>query len=334
MKNTFQLATTFLFFSSIAFAANEEVASTYASVAEPKIIITNMMPGGNASSALFHILFSNGKLVHKRGVLRAKQNSPFEGGQGGVRGIPHKRNTATANPTVWIELVNVKPFAGEKIDLSLHVGGGDAPVDNLFGLGFELHYSDGTYLVFNNPGDAQAGDFLQPDVYSFTRHEPENKIFYLAVSRKRGVQGQKGEGVALVLPVSISPDAPPGWKTCFAITNVIANDPNGGAIQIDAGPVVCLEVGEPAVEVVPNPITPNDDSYNDDVEFKRDGGIPENWVIVIMDRTGRIIRRLTNGANRWDGRNEEGLLMLPGAYLYVIRDGDRVVKRGVLGIIR
>lgn len=245
-----------------------------------------------------------------------------------------RTNAGFTNPTVWIELPNVKPFAGERIDLNLHVGGGDAAVDNLFGLAFELHYSDGAYLIFNDPDDAQAGDFLQPDVYSFTRHEKEARIFYLAVSRKRGAQGQNGEGVALVLPVSISPDAPPGWETCFAITNVIANDPNGGTIQIDAGPTVCLQVGEPEIEVEPNPITPNDDSYNDEVVFKRDGGIPADWAIVIMERTGGMIRRLTNGANRWDGRDEAGRLMLPGVYLYVIREGDRVVKSGVLGIIR
>lgn len=241
---------------------------------------------------------------------------------------------AAANPNVRIEIPNTQPFVSERIDLSLHVGTADLPVSNLFGLAFELRYSDGTYLQFANPSDALAGDFLQPDVYTFTRHEPENKVFYLAVSRKRGAIGQNGDGISLVLPVSIASNAPPGWQTCFAISNVIANDPNGTPLAIDAGPTVCIQVSEPQVDVLPNPITPNDDGYNDQVEFRRDGGIPTDWTITIMERTGNIIRTLLNGANVWDGRDETGKLMLPGVYLYVIRDGDRVVKQDILGIIR
>lgn len=241
---------------------------------------------------------------------------------------------AAQSPAVFIEALTVEPFAGEAIDLSFRAGSPDAPVSHLFGVAFELSYSDGTYLIFNTPEDALAGDFLQPDVYTFTRHEPANRVFYLAVSRKRGATGQSGSGIVLSLPVRVSEEAPVGWQTCFTLRNIIANDSLGTPITLQPGPTVCIRVSEPEVEVVPNPITPNDDGYNDEVEFRRDGGIPPNWVIQIMDRTGLVIRQLSNGEDRWNGRDEQGKLMLPGAYLYTIRDGKRLVKRGVLGIIR
>ena len=239
-----------------------------------------------------------------------------------------------ASPQVRIEVANTKPFAGERVDLQFRVGTPDAAVDNLFGVGFELHYSDDRYLDFSATTDAIAGAFLRPNVYTFTRHEPDQRVFYLAVSRKRGADCANGDGVVLTLPFSITADAVPGWQVCFAIRNVIANEPDGTPLALEAGPELCLQVGEPAVEVVPNPITPNGDGYNDDVEFKRDGGIPAAWQIRIMDRNGILLRTLTGGANRWDGRDADGRLQLPGVYLYVIRDGERVVKRGVLGIIR
>lgn len=245
-----------------------------------------------------------------------------------------KSQNLLANPVLRINVATTTPFAGTAIDLAFHLGSPDSPAADLFGIGFELHYSDDRYLVFNPPNDAVAGDFLQPDVYTFTRHEPERRIFYLAVSRKRGAPGQDGEGIVLTLPLRLAEDAVPGWEVCFQIRNVIANNAGGTPLTIESGPAVCLTVGEPAVEVVPNPITPNGDGMNDVVEFKRDGGIPADWVIHIMDRNGIILRTLTGGADRWDGRDADGRLQLPGVYLYTIRDGERVVRRGVLGIIR
>ncbi len=242
-------------------------------------------------------------------------------------------NASAQAPRVTIEAPELRQLAGARVELNFRAGALDNPVQNLFGLAFELHYSDATHIVFDNPSDALAGPFLQPDVFTFTRHEPENRVFFLAVSRKRGAAGQNGDGIALTLPFTISENAPPGAKICFTIQNVAANTPDGTPLQFEAGETVCLEVIEPVIEVVPNPITPNNDTYNDEVEFKRDGGWPVEFSVRIMDRTGRIIRVLENGENKWDGRDSAGRLQLPGVYLYTIHDEGRVVQRGFLGII-
>jgi gliding motility-associated-like protein len=91
---------------------------------------------------------------------------------------------------------------------------------------------------------------------------------------------------------------------------------------------------EDVFEVIPNPFTPNDDGFNDQVEFKRGDDIPEGWVIIIMDRIGREIRRLDNGARYWNGRNESGFLMLPGSYLYIVLENKKILHRGLVQLIR
>jgi gliding motility-associated-like protein len=233
-----------------------------------------------------------------------------------------------ANAAATISLQPISPVAaGSPIVLNVMVGGSAESVSGLFGLSFELVYSDDTYLEFIEPVVAEAGP------YTFTRHEPANRILYLAVSRKRGADGQDGSGTVLTVPVRIKENAPPGWQTCFAIRNSSANDSSGAAIPLLNGAPMCVVVAQQGLTVVPNPFTPNGDGSNDLVEFRREGGFPVDWEIVIMDRAGRLIKRLDSGENVWDGRDEQSRTMLPGTYLYVVRSATQVVNRGLLWLI-
>ncbi len=99
-------------------------------------------------------------------------------------------------------------------------------------------------------------------------------------------------------------------------------------------PVDPDEPEDPIFEVVPNPFTPNDDGFNDWTEFKKGDDIPQDWNISIMDRAGRLIRYLTNGENIWDGKDKSGKVMLPGIYLYIISNGNRIIHRGLIQLIR
>ncbi len=90
----------------------------------------------------------------------------------------------------------------------------------------------------------------------------------------------------------------------------------------------------PDFQVVPNPFTPNDDGLNDWTEFRKGDGIPDTWVISIMDRTGRLIKNLRNGEAIWNGTDEAGMTMLPGTYLYIIYDGEQAIHRGLIQLVR
>ena len=87
-------------------------------------------------------------------------------------------------------------------------------------------------------------------------------------------------------------------------------------------------------EVIPNPFTPNDDGYNDWTEFRKSEGVPENWMISIMDRTGRLIKHLQRGEKVWNGMIDSGQLALPGTYLYIVFDGKQAIHRGLIQLVR
>jgi len=107
----------------------------------------------------------------------------------------------------------------------------------------------------------------------------------------------------------------------------------------EPGPVDTLdpvdpEPVEPIFEVVPNPFTPNDDGFNDWTEFKKGDEIPQDWNISIMDRTGRLIRNLTNGETIWDGNDNSGNLAFPGFYMYIVSKSNRIIYRGIIQLVR
>ncbi|MGH7455183.1 MAG: hypothetical protein ACRENG_27760, partial [bacterium] len=208
---------------------------------------------------------------------------------------------AMAGAPLNIQLSPGSVLAGSPFKLSVMVGSPAAPVTELFGLGFELRYTPSPYFRPIAPVQIQPGAFLQPNTYNFIRHEPDNAVFYLAISRKRGAPGQSGAGEVLALNFEVTAEAPPGTRICFSLANIAANDSAGNVIALQAGPAACLNVDDLPIVVVPNPFTPNDDDSNDRVEFRRDGGIPPDWVIRLMDRAGRTVRLLTGGANTWDG---------------------------------
>ena len=91
---------------------------------------------------------------------------------------------------------------------------------------------------------------------------------------------------------------------------------------------------EPVFEVVPNPFTPNEDGFNDRIEFRQGVALPQAWNISIMDRAGRMIKHLSHGERFWDGKDEGGQFMLPGCYLYIVSNGSRAIHRGFIQLIR
>ncbi len=90
------------------------------------------------------------------------------------------------------------------------------------------------------------------------------------------------------------------------------------------------------ISVMPNPFTPNEDGYNDEVVFL----IPESSEIdidiYIYDIYGRLIDELKSGNSRitWKGMSKEGTPQEPGIYFYHIKKGSNELKSGTITLIR
>ncbi len=87
------------------------------------------------------------------------------------------------------------------------------------------------------------------------------------------------------------------------------------------------------VVLSPNPFTPNGDGVNDIIGFYFDEINNDPVKIKIFNRKGRMVRTLDN-VTTWDGKNDDGNLMLPGLYLWQVEIGGIVRKKATAVLAR
>ena len=89
--------------------------------------------------------------------------------------------------------------------------------------------------------------------------------------------------------------------------------------------------------VQPNPSTPNGDGFNDRVEFNFEQFEVDQPDLKVFDIHGKKIIQLDAPIGQsfwWDGRDNTGRLVLPGAYLYIFSDRSKAIARGCVVIAR
>jgi hypothetical protein len=95
--------------------------------------------------------------------------------------------------------------------------------------------------------------------------------------------------------------------------------------------------------VVPNPFTPTGDDVNEITIFDWPNMTTEGATITIFTKRNIPVRRYELPAQleygdvvgrAWDGRDENGLLMPPGLYIYVVESDGRVVCNGTITLLR
>ncbi|MGH7492362.1 MAG: gliding motility-associated C-terminal domain-containing protein [bacterium] len=89
--------------------------------------------------------------------------------------------------------------------------------------------------------------------------------------------------------------------------------------------------------VRPNPFTPNQDGYNDVVEFNFAGMDLDSPTLHVFDVNGVPVWMNAPHAGKiytWDGRDENGRELQPGVYLYTLRDHGANVASGLVVIAR
>lgn len=112
--------------------------------------------------------------------------------------------------------------------------------------------------------------------------------------------------------------------TIFAFADTIERSVNL-ALTIDPIPI----------ELKPkNQFSPNGDGIDDVWVIEEIFEVP-NYTVVVFDRSGKEVFKAQPYKNDWNGKNRNGVDLLPTTYFFTIKDGDgRVVKTGSLNLLR
>jgi hypothetical protein len=109
-------------------------------------------------------------------------------------------------------------------------------VTNLFGVSFELNYTNTAYIDVVTPtlSNVLPGPFMGNDVvFAFNVDETSGKIG-IGVSRKLGQSGGSGSGVVASIRFKSLLSTPPDTQVELTLTNVSASDSSGAAILLPA----------------------------------------------------------------------------------------------------
>jgi gliding motility-associated-like protein len=100
-----------------------------------------------------------------------------------------------------------------------------------------------------------------------------------------------------------------------------------------------VEPSEPpeAVSVTPNPFTPNNDGFNDAVNFSFSEMLTSPAEVVIFNISGKRVRRLStpNGDGfKWHGVDDDGRPLEPGVYIYLVKANGKNISNGTVTLMR
>lgn len=98
-----------------------------------------------------------------------------------------------------------------------------------------------------------------------------------------------------------------------------------------------VRIKYPRLIVRSNPFTPNDDGFNDEVEFNFEQFDVENPNLKIFDMHGKKVREFDIPNNKrfiWNGSDSNRTPLLPGIYLYIFSERNKAIARGCIVIAR
>ena len=211
-------------------------------------------------------------------------------------------------------------------------------VENLFGLAFELLYSEG-HLV--SPISIVYDKFADTGLVHLS-HQEYGKIC-IGVSRKGDQEYIKPSDTVVQINMKGYKTAPKGTLVNFSLHNVVAVDPQGNPINFNVENynfIVSVESPNENPDDIPASFQlfqnyPNPFNPETHIRFQ----IPKQTLVTlkIFDVLGHEINTLCNGKKpggsyqvNWDGRNNEGKKVTSGIYIYRIQAGEFVESKKMI----
>ncbi len=233
-----------------------------------------------------------------------------------------KPGLAQTNPA-FLRLVAVfDPDKPNELVLELHA----QQARDLFGLSFGLNYASLPGLKFLS---VQPGELFQGDVLSFNKHDAGSKTVWLGLSRKAGAKGSNRDGIIARFLFQQEKHNNNIQTEKIELLQLEANSSTGNDIIVmqkkstvessAATEDATLPLAYALWQNSPNP-------FNPETTIRYSLRRSTNVLLTIHDTLGKHVRTLHAGfANAgshsvtWDGKNEQGLPVASGFYLYKIK---------------
>jgi len=202
--------------------------------------------------------------------------------------------------------------AGSEFVVDVNIGDNTNPISNLFGVSFELNYTNTTFIDVVAPANANVtpGPLLGNDViFVFNVDEPSGKVS-IGVSRKAGQAGVNGNGVVARVKFKSLAATPNGTTVTFDLRNVTANDPPGNAIALAAASAT--------ITITSGIIVWPGDTNNDKIVNQAD-------VLPLGVHWNQTGPKRPNASSAWIG--QPAISWSPIAATYADANGDGVVNQ-------
>jgi len=196
--------------------------------------------------------------------------------------------------------------------------------ENVAGAQFVIQY-DPALLEFV---EINLSDFSANFVHAFDSMDDR-----IAVTIAGASGFEDSEGIFFSIRFRIKRSAEIGTATEITILSFELYDESGGVIQSDVTHGV-IKVSE--IVVYPNPITPNDDGFNDVANFVVPDSIRGNVTVKLYSLSGSKIAEISgidNPALQWNGLNMDGQKLRPGPYIYLLQSDGSTLSKGTITIM-
>lgn len=157
-------------------------------------------------------------------------------GQGQSEGVIKDSKVVVTAPSLPIFPTASSPqFVGDEFLVDINVGDTNNTVSNLFGVSFDLNFSQTNFIdvVTPHPSNVIPGDFMGSDVVFIQSVDEATGKVSIGITRKAGQGGVSGHGIIAKVKYIASAETPHGTQVIFSITDLNATDSKGTSIPMN-----------------------------------------------------------------------------------------------------
>ncbi|MBD3340452.1 MAG: T9SS type A sorting domain-containing protein, partial [Candidatus Lokiarchaeota archaeon] len=180
------------------------------------------------SSTRSHSFSANGTYSVKAQARCATDNSIVSNWSEGKTITISNGNAAPIDP-----VTQANQHAGSEFEVVIYVGSSNEQVNDLFGVSFELRYTQTDYLEYVSYD--KNNSFLGSNLLDYITPDDANGKIAIALSRRGTSTGVSGKGELIKIKFRTNSSTPGGTIINFSIHDVSANDPQGNSINLTPG---------------------------------------------------------------------------------------------------